>query len=46
MSYPDLRYYITFFIKRYEDFEKVSNSTKNVCKGCPKVQRHSIVKFS
>lgn len=48
MSYPDLRYYITFFTKRYEDFEKVSNSTKNVCKGRPKVyiDRSLIVFFA
>ena len=37
MSYPDQRYYITFFTKRYKDFEKSISSNASKPKGRPKV---------
>ena len=37
MSYPDMRYYITFFSKRYKDFEKSISSNAFKPKGRPKV---------
>ncbi len=41
MSYPDQRYYITFFSKRYKDFEKSINANQSKPKGRPKVHPDS-----
>ena len=41
MSYPDMRYYITFFSKRYKDFEKSINANQSKPKGSPKVHPDS-----
>lgn len=41
MSYPDLKYYITFFFQRYKDFEKSINSNRTKPKGRPKVHSDS-----
>ena len=37
MSYPDMKDYITFFSKRYKDFEKFISSNEAKPKGRPKV---------
>ena len=37
MSYPDQKYYITFFFQRYKDFEKSINANASKPKGRPKV---------
>lgn len=37
MSYPDMKDYITFFTKRYKDFEKSISSNESEPKGRPKV---------
>ena len=37
MSYPDMKDYITFFSKRYKDFEKFISSNESKPKGRPKV---------
>ena len=37
LYYPDQRYYITFFTKRYKDFEKSINANASKPKGSPKV---------
>ena len=43
MSYPDQRYYITFFSKRYKDFEKSINANQSKPKGSPKVYLDSLL---
>ncbi len=41
MSYPDMRYYITFFSYCYKDFEKSIRSNASKPKGRPKVHPDS-----
>ncbi len=41
MSYPDMRYYITFFSYRYKDFEKSIRSNASKPKGRHKVHPDS-----